>query len=86
MSIIDRQLHPGWHALGACVGETDLMFSDEPSDKARARGLCSTCPVRKPCLAEALLRREPEGIWGGLDENQRRMLMKQLPAERIRAL
>lgn len=86
MSIIDRQLHPGWHALGACVGKTDLMYSEDRSDKQRARALCAVCPVRKPCLAEALLRREPDGIWGGLDETQRRMLITQLPVGRIRAL
>ena len=32
---------------------------------ARARAICSTCTVRTMCLARALERREPYGVWGG---------------------
>ena len=30
-----------------------------------AKTLCHTCPVRAECLAGALERREPWGVWGG---------------------
>lgn len=43
----------------------DLWFADEPDDIAAAQRLCRGCPVRTPCLAGALERGEPWGIWGG---------------------
>ena len=30
-----------------------------------AKGHCQSCPVRELCLAGALERREPWGVWGG---------------------
>lgn len=42
----------------------------------RAKGICGQCPVCKPCLAYALRIREPHGIWGGLNELERRSLLE----------
>jgi WhiB family redox-sensing transcriptional regulator len=42
--------------------------------------VCHTCPVRRECLDFALRIREPYGIWGGLNEIERRDLL--VPAER----
>jgi WhiB family redox-sensing transcriptional regulator len=42
-----------------------LFFSEDLIDIARAKAICSKCPVREPCLAEALERQEPFGVWGG---------------------
>ena len=51
---------------------TALFFSEDLLDIARAKHLCSTCPVQALCLDEALERREPWGVWGGqLFENGR---------------
>ena len=47
------------------VHDPDLWFSDSPADLERAKALCATCPVRRECLAGALRRREPCGVWGG---------------------
>jgi WhiB family redox-sensing transcriptional regulator len=44
---------------------TDIFFSDDPHDIARAKAICSKCVVRAPCLAGALQRGEPWGVWGG---------------------
>ncbi len=44
---------------------THLFFSEQPLELARARAICSVCAVRTDCLARALARREPYGIWGG---------------------
>lgn len=44
---------------------TELFFSEQLDDIARAKGICSTCPVIAPCLQGALERREPWGVWGG---------------------
>jgi WhiB family redox-sensing transcriptional regulator len=44
---------------------TDVFFSGEPQDIARAKRLCLSCPALIPCLEGALERREPCGVWGG---------------------
>lgn len=44
---------------------TQLFFSEDLHDIARAKHLCSTCPLRRPCLEAALARRESCGVWGG---------------------
>ena len=46
-------------------GLVDVFFSGTLEDIARARRLCLCCPVLVPCLAGALERREPSGVWGG---------------------
>jgi WhiB family redox-sensing transcriptional regulator len=47
------------------VSEPDLWFADSPSELERAKELCTDCPIRRACLAEALNRAEPWGVWGG---------------------
>jgi WhiB family redox-sensing transcriptional regulator len=42
----------------------------------RAKAICADCSVRRACLEYALEIREPHGIWGGLNENERRELME----------
>ena len=43
----------------------DLFFSEQLDDIAVAKAFCQPCPVREACLAGALARREPWGVWGG---------------------
>lgn len=47
------------------VNDSDLWFAETPADVEAAKALCSDCPVRAGCLAGALDRREPWGVWGG---------------------
>ncbi|MFO7190998.1 MULTISPECIES: WhiB family transcriptional regulator [Thermocrispum] len=47
------------------VGDPDLWFAEAPADLERAKKLCAGCPVRDACLAGALERGEPWGVWGG---------------------
>jgi WhiB family redox-sensing transcriptional regulator len=42
-----------------------LFFSDIPKDVAEAKAMCVSCTVRARCLAGAIDRREPVGVWGG---------------------
>ncbi|MEM8618165.1 MAG: WhiB family transcriptional regulator [Actinomycetota bacterium] len=44
---------------------TALFFSDDVIDIARAKAMCRRCPLQASCLAEALERAEPWGVWGG---------------------
>ena len=49
----------------ACFHAPELFFAEKPEAVEQAKGLCRTCPVRIQCLAGALRRREPWGVWGG---------------------
>ena len=48
-----------------CRSEPELWFAERPEDVEFAKALCQSCPVREACLAGALERREPWGVWGG---------------------
>ena len=47
------------------VHDAELWFAESPADVEFAKALCRTCPIREACLAGALERREPWGVWGG---------------------
>jgi WhiB family transcriptional regulator, redox-sensing transcriptional regulator len=48
-----------------CTDDPDLFFAESPADVESAKALCGDCPIRLVCLAGALERREPWGVWGG---------------------
>ena len=73
-----------WQVKASCRGPQAAVFfpptsverKDEKEEReARAKAICTTCPVRKPCLEYAIRIREPHGIWGGLNELERKQLM-----------
>jgi WhiB family redox-sensing transcriptional regulator len=45
--------------------DPDLWFSESPAELELAKSLCGDCPVRVECLAGAVERAEPWGVWGG---------------------
>lgn len=47
------------------VNDPELWFAESPTDVEFAKALCQDCPVQQMCLAGALERREPWGVWGG---------------------
>lgn len=48
-----------------CTADPELFFAESPHDVEAAKALCRECPARAACLAGALQRREPWGVWGG---------------------
>jgi WhiB family transcriptional regulator, redox-sensing transcriptional regulator len=48
-----------------CAEQPDLFFAEQPREYERAKRLCRRCPLRTGCLAGALERGEPWGVWGG---------------------
>lgn len=56
--------------------DPEWWFADTANhrDRARAMQVCGMCPVRVPCLE--LSSNYPEGIWGGLEPQQRHQLRK----------
>ncbi len=59
---VERTMLP---ELPCHVYDPDLWFAEAPADLERAKTLCAACPVRRQCLAAALERAEPLGVWGG---------------------
>jgi WhiB family transcriptional regulator, redox-sensing transcriptional regulator len=41
-----------------------------------AKAICRICVVQADCLEYALRNREENGIWGGMDEAERRQIQK----------
>ncbi len=65
----------------ACRGPASALFfppsvterrDEREARESRAKAICAACPVRDRCLAHALRVRELHGIWGGLNESERR--------------
>jgi WhiB family redox-sensing transcriptional regulator len=48
-----------------CRSDPELFFAESPQDVELAKSQCVDCPIRRACLAGALERREPWGVWGG---------------------
>ena len=48
-----------------CTEDPELFFAESPQDVEQAKALCRGCRARVACLAGALERREPWGVWGG---------------------
>lgn len=46
-------------------GTIDLWFAERGDDVERAKAMCRECPLRVECLAGAIRRQEPWGVWGG---------------------
>ncbi len=75
-----------WHTKAACRGENLVSFFAPPFQSERremrarrerlAKSICSSCPVRQECLEYALSIPEPHGIWGGMNESERRRLVQ----------
>lgn len=68
-----------WMEHAACARVPVDLWHPEPGDVetlARARAVCSACPVRALCGEWAVVRREPHGVWGGLTEPERRTLVR----------
>ncbi len=56
---------PGAQSLPCRSYDPELFFAESPADVEMAKALCQNCPVQAECLAGALERREPWGVWGG---------------------
>ncbi|WP_334588034.1 WhiB family transcriptional regulator [Streptomyces sp. B21-083] len=72
-----------WLDLGLCRedDEPDAWFPvgtgpQAKADEAHAKAVCWQCPARERCAWEAIERREPSGVWGGLSEGERRLILR----------
>ena len=75
----------GWQDAAACRGEDLMLFFGPDGERQperdirerKAKAVCASCPVRERCLTFALDTHQDFGIWGGLDDEERRLLHRQ---------
>lgn len=81
---VELEVEQMWQVKASCRGPLAAVFfppshferkEDKEHREARAKAMCALCPVRQPCLDYALRIREPHGIWGGLNEAERKDLL-----------
>jgi len=74
-----------WQLRAACRGADAALFfapnyferrEEKDGREAKAKAICARCPAREPCLDYALRIREPHGVWGGLNEFERRQVLR----------
>jgi len=74
-----------WQRRAACRKVPTTLFFPAGNytrvAEEQAKTVCSSCPVRIPCLTFAIEHGEPFGVWGGLTAEERRVLAAPLPEE-----
>ncbi len=84
MAISAARVENEWQFKAACRGPQAAVFFPPPvterkdeklERESRAKVICGQCSVNDECLDYALRIREQHGIWGGLNEAERRQRM-----------
>jgi WhiB family transcriptional regulator, redox-sensing transcriptional regulator len=79
-----------WRAGAECQTDNATYFyapshfERKPEKDLRegiARALCRRCKVREQCLNYSLAVSESHGIWGGLNELERKRLLRSMKAQ-----
>jgi WhiB family transcriptional regulator, redox-sensing transcriptional regulator len=71
-----------WLRDASCIGEDPELFfpigTSEPAlaQVAAAKQVCAGCEVRSACLEWSLMTYQDAGVWGGLDEEERRVIRR----------
>jgi WhiB family redox-sensing transcriptional regulator len=76
--------HWAWQLHGACRGMDSAKFFHPEGERgaaraereAQAKAVCERCPVIEDCRRHALTVQEPYGIWGGLSESERDIMLR----------
>ncbi|WP_078588504.1 MULTISPECIES: WhiB family transcriptional regulator [Streptomyces] len=77
----------------ACADSDTNLFYPDPEEmgpetaewaERRAKMICAGCPVKAMCLSDAMERREPHGIFGGLNERERNSALRRAARSRAR--
>ena len=77
-----------WRSRAACLAADPKLFFPVGTtalageQALEAKAVCAGCPVRQECLDWALVTKQDHGIWGGLDEFERRANRRQVRRHR----
>jgi WhiB family redox-sensing transcriptional regulator len=83
--VATRSIGEVWQTRAACRGPQATVFfppthaerkEEKIARERRAKAICATCVVQPECLRYAIRIREPHGIWGGLNEIERKELLE----------
>lgn len=89
------------NAKAECTGMTDLFFGppgdgrtedDRAEREAKAKAICTVCPIRLACLERALVIESTQGVygmygvWGGMSVNERKEFRAHLREEGYREI
>ena len=70
-----------WSNQAACLSAEPVQFfpvgtaDAAAGETASAKLVCAGCEVQVECRDYALETRQPFGVWGGLDEQERRAML-----------
>lgn len=88
MSSFDNRA--SWWSRAACsTADPDLFFpisSAGPAVRqvARAKAICAHCEIQQACLNYALDAGPVQGVWGGMTEDERKLLVRRERRARTR--
>ena len=68
-----------WATQARCLGTDPEALFVQGAAQHQAKKICSGCPVRVHCLADALDNRTEFGVWGGMTERERRAMLRRNP-------
>ena len=79
--LITQWHRPEWMLEALCRDmDPNLFYPDKSKtssfDQLAIRLTCAGCPVAEECLEYAIAIREPHGIWGGLNEVERKLMLE----------
>jgi WhiB family redox-sensing transcriptional regulator len=85
MGLAMRQGAGFWQQKAACRGPQSKAFfppshaerkDEKVARESQAKAICHDCLVARDCLDYAISIREPHGIWGGLNEIERKQVLE----------
>lgn len=88
-ALVSRYDDGSWREDAICREvDTDLFFPVGSSPRSietaeLAKAICATCPVQVQCLKFAVATNQHYGIWGGCDEEERRVIRRRWRSERL---
>lgn len=89
MPVVSAYLKPihsewEWQEEGSCRNQDPEIFFLDYNLRGKAKrqkeqtaiSICNDCPVKQQCLEHALNTPEIYGVWGGMTEEQRHVIMR----------
>jgi len=76
---------PNWRLTANCLGLPWRTFFPQRGESTKpAKIVCAECSVKAECLEDAIYRREPAGVRGGLSTRDRRLIIREMNAQEKR--
>jgi len=75
---VSTYLETDWRAAACASHDPDLWWPhpEEHARRNKALDICSTCPLREPCLRLALDEGHDQGIWGMTTPEERKAMRR----------